>query len=271
MTDNSSKPVCGFIGLGSQGAPIAKRIIDAGYPMRLWARRGATLEPFRDTPASFAPSIMALAQAVDHVGICVLDDDGVLEVCDALIPAMRPGSRLVIHSTTLPQTCKAVAEQAGSHAIAFLEAPVSGGAPGAQAGTMTIMAAGDPSVLASVRPIFETFARTIIHLGGVGTAQAAKLINNSLMAANMGLAHSAIAAGSELGIDPAMLARLLQESSGRSFALEVYAKQRNGGFPHAASLVDKVRLLGEVIGPDHPTIIALRNAAAAMLGTSTSE
>src|SRR5439155_13710464 len=161
--------------------------------------------------------------------------------------------------------------QAGAHAIAFLEAPVSGGAPGAQAGTMTIMAAGDPSVLASVRPIFETFAKTIIHLGGVGTAQAAKLINNSLMAANMGLAHSAIAAGSELGIDPEALARLLQESSGRSFGLEVYAKQRNGGFPQAASLVAKVRLLGEVIGPNHPTILTLRNAAAAMLDTSTSE
>src|SRR4051812_19263140 len=82
----------GFIGLGSQGAPIARRIADAGYPLVLWARRPETLEPFADT-AQIAASIVELAARCDHVGICVVDDAGVQQVCKQLIPAMRPGGR----------------------------------------------------------------------------------------------------------------------------------------------------------------------------------
>ena len=80
----------GFIGLGSQGAPIARRMIDAGHDVTLWARRPASLEPFADTVRDKPPHSRAGARS-DHVGICVLDDAGLAQVCDQLIPAMRRG------------------------------------------------------------------------------------------------------------------------------------------------------------------------------------
>ena len=178
---------------------------------------------------------------------------------------MRRSARLVIHSTTLPETCRLVAEQARVRGLSFIEAPVSGGAPGAMAGTMTVMTAGDQQAVEDARPVFETFAQRIFHLGEVGCAQMAKLINNSLMAANMGLAHHAISAGTDLGIDREALRQLLGASSGRSFALEVYVRQRDAGFAQAGTLFEKIELLGQVIGYDHPAYLALRDAAAPIL------
>jgi 3-hydroxyisobutyrate dehydrogenase len=253
---------CGFIGLGSQGAPIAHRIIAAGYPTLLWARRAQSLEGFRDTPAIFLSSIAQLGWRADHVGICVTDDRGVREVCDELIPAMRPGSRLAIHSTTQPATCQELARRAADRGLMFVEAPVSGGAPAASAGQLTVMVGGGKRDLEAARPIFETFATLIVHTGGVGTAQAVKLLNNSMMAAQLGLIHSATTLAQELGFDRKVLLELLSASSARSYALEVYARQNTlAAFSNRASLGDKTRLLGEVLGPSHPTVQLLRNAA----------
>jgi 3-hydroxyisobutyrate dehydrogenase-like beta-hydroxyacid dehydrogenase len=271
MTDEGVKmetgPVCGFVGLGSQGAPIARRMINAGLPTMLWARRAETLTPVADTSARIAGSIADLAACAEHVGLCVIDDAAVLEVCDALIPAMRPGGRIVIHSTTLPQTCKAVALQARQYGLSVLEAPVSGGAPAAQAGTLTVMTAGEPEVLERVRPVLQTFSNHIVHLGAHGAAQAAKLINNSLLAANLALAHQALAAGEQLDLDRASLIELLQASSARSFGLEVLSRQRSlQGFANGASLADKVRLLSEAAGEATRGVEGLRRAVASVWG-----
>ena len=157
----------GFIGLGSQGAPMARRIIDAGYAVVLWARRPETLAPYADTNAEIATSVAELGAQVKHVGICVVDDAGVQQVCDELIPAMRPGSRIVIHSTVHPDLCKALGQQASARDIALIDAPVSGGGSGAAAGTLTVMVGGDVDTVTVARPIFETFAGLIVHLGDV--------------------------------------------------------------------------------------------------------
>lgn len=260
--------ICGFIGLGSQGAPIAHRIIRAGYPTVLWARRAQTLEPFRDTPAVMVPSIAQLGSRADHVGICVSDDEAVAEVCDELIPSMRPGSRLAIHSTTQPATCKDVASKAARHGLIFVEAPVSGGAPAASVGQLTVMVGGAKEAREAARPIFETFATLIVHTGEVGTAQSVKLINNSLMAAQLGLAHSAASIAQEHGLDRKALLELLSASSARSYALEVYARQTTlATFANRATLVDKTRLLGELLGSDHSTATILGNAALPLTTT----
>jgi 3-hydroxyisobutyrate dehydrogenase-like beta-hydroxyacid dehydrogenase len=238
-------------------------MIDAGYPVLLWARRELTLEPFRDTAATIVPSIAELGAQADHVGLCVTDDAAVREVCDELVPAMRPGSRIVVHSTTHPATCRDIAYQARLQDLVLIDAPVSGGAPAAAAGALTIMVGGSADAVAAARPILETFANFIVHLGDVGTGQIAKLINNVLMAANLGLAHRALSAGSELGIDRQELLRLLYVSSGRSYGLEVYARQPSlAAFANRATLLEKVRILGEVIGDQDPGFAVLRKAAA---------
>lgn len=256
----------GFIGLGSQGAPMARRIIDAGYPVVLWARRPESLAPYADTNAETATSVAELGAQVEHVGVCVVDDAGVQQVCDELIPAMRPGSRIAIHSTVHPDLCKALAQQAATRGIALIDAPVSGGGSGAAAGTLTVMVGGDAEAVAVARPIFETFAGLIVHLGGVGAGQMAKLVNNALMAAHVAIAHEGLEAADALGIDRAAFIELVKVSSGRSFGFEVRARMPNpGAFKHGAGLLAKdVRLLGEALG-EVPAFTALRSAAKPFL------
>lgn len=254
---------CGFIGLGSQGAPMARRMIDAGLSVTLWARRPESLTPFRDTAAGFAASPGQLAAEVEHIGLCVVNDADVRQVCSELLPAMRPGGRLAIHSTVHPETCRELARESGARGIALIDAPVSGGAPAAEAGALTVMVGGDARDVEAARPIFSTFGRLIVHLGEVGAGQNAKLINNALMAANVSVAHHALGAGVELGVARDALKQLLLASSGRSFGLEVCSRMpAPASFAHGAALLAKdIKLLGEVLGEEHATAAALRDAA----------
>ena len=267
MAQPSARQACGFIGLGSQGAPMARRMIDAGFPTTLWARRPETLAPYRETAARFAASIEELGAGADHVGLCVVTDDDVRQVCSQLIPAMRPGSIIAIHSTVHPDTCRTVETEAAGRGVRVVDAPVSGGTASAQAGTMAVMVGGDPADLAAARAVFETFGRLIVHLGPVGAGQRAKLINNTLMAANLGLAHAALEAGASLGLGREAFVELLKASSGRSFALEVRARMPSpDSFMHGGSLLAKdVRLLGQVLGDSEPAFGALREAALPFL------
>jgi 3-hydroxyisobutyrate dehydrogenase len=256
----------GFIGLGSQGGPMARRIVGAGFPTLLWARRPEALAEFADTGAEPVRDLADLAARCDHIGICVVNDADVAQVCDLLLPVMRPGSRLAIHSTILPETCIAMGARAAACEIALIDAPVSGGAPGAAAGTMTVMAGGDADAIAAARPVFESFATLITHLGGLGAGQYAKLINNALMAANLALADAALGAGDTFGLDRAALVELVNASSGRSFSFGVRARMPSlAMFGHGAAMLSKdVRLLGEVLGDD-AAYPPLRDAAMPFL------
>ncbi len=265
-----SKPTIGFIGLGSQGGPMAQRIIDAGFPTILWARRPESVAPYASTTAKTAATIAELGAACDHVGICVVDDAGVTATAEALLPAMRAGSRVVIHSTILPATCIALAARFAERGIALIDAPVSGGGQGATDGTLTIMLGGAAEAVAAARPVFESFAGLILHLGPIGAGQNAKLVNNTLMAANMALADAALAAGAALNIDRTALIDLIKVSSGRSFAFDVRARLPDAAmFTHGAALLNKdLGLLSEVLG-DNPSFIPLSDAAQPFLDRIT--
>jgi 3-hydroxyisobutyrate dehydrogenase-like beta-hydroxyacid dehydrogenase len=245
---------------------MARRIVEAGYPLLLWARRAGALTPFTDTSADRVDSVAALGARAAHVGICVVDDAGVRQVCAELIPAMRPGGRIAIHSTVHPDTVVELASQAAARDIALLDAPVSGGGPAATAGTLTVMVGGDEQVAAAARPIFKTFGGLVVRVGGVGAGQMAKLVNNALMAAHLAVAHHALAAGAELGLDREALREIVKVSSGRSYGFEVYSRLPTAGaFGHGAKLLAKdIRLLGEVLGAD-PSFLPFREIAAPFL------
>lgn len=260
------KTTVGFIGLGSQGAPMARRIVNAGFPLLLWARRPEALEPFRDTSAQAVDDLAELGARSDHVGVCVVDDAGVREVLGTLLPAMRPGSLVAIHSTIHPDTCTALAKQAAECGVSLIDAPVSGGGQVAAAGTLTVMVGGTTSSVSAARPVFETFAGLISHLGDVGAGQLAKLVNNSLMAANMALADAAVGAGAALDLNRAALIELIKVSSGRSYGFEVRARLPNIAlFGHGAKLLAKdVGLLAAILG-DNQFVANLRAAAVPFL------
>lgn len=259
MADTQTrKTTAGFIGLGSQGAPIAERMLLQGHPLIVWARRPVAAADLVAKGATLAGSIAELAAACEHVGVCVVDDAGVFEVCDQLLPAMKPGAVLAIHSTILPQTCEKLARHAAERGVGLLDAPVSGGSPAALAGTLTVMCGSTEPIFAQALPVLETFGEKIMLLGPAGAGQRAKIINNALMAANMGLAFSALEMAGELGVDRAALADLIKVSSGRSFGFEVFARLPSPeAFAHGATMLSKdVGLLGSILRQDNPLAMA---------------
>lgn len=219
----------GFVGLGEIGTPMARRIMEAGWPLSIYARRPQALESFKDSPAVVVPSLRALGERSDMACICVFDDAQIGDVVhggatsDGLLAGMRQGSTIVIHSTAQRETCRRIAEAAAGYGIAVLDAPVSGGPDGAKAGTLAVMVGGDAAPFERCRPVLESFARIVRLLGPLGSGQASKTINNALYAAQGKLVHEAVALGEALGLDRRALIDMLQAGSADSFVLRRYA------------------------------------------------
>ena len=212
----------GFIGLGSQGAPMARRIVDAGYPVTLWARRPATLEPFADTPAKVAGSPADLAASSDLVCICVVSDADVEEVVAGergVLAGLGTGAVIAVHSTVHPDTCRRLAGRAEAKGMRLIDAPVSGGGPAAAEGRLLVMAGGDAETVEYCRPVLATYGDPVVHLGPVGSGQLTKLLNNLLFTAHLATAASALSLGQALGVDPGRLADVMSHGSASSFAL----------------------------------------------------
>jgi 3-hydroxyisobutyrate dehydrogenase-like beta-hydroxyacid dehydrogenase len=134
---------------------------------------------------------------------------------------MTPDGIVVIHSTVHPDTCRRL--QADFPDLHFVDAPVSGGGHLAAAKSLLVMVGGDAEVVDRCRPVFDTFANPLVHLGGLGAGQAAKLLNNSLFTAHLGLAASTYAVAGNLGVDLDALTEVLSTGSGRSYGGEVIA------------------------------------------------
>jgi 3-hydroxyisobutyrate dehydrogenase len=263
----------GFIGLGSQGGPMARRIIEGGYPTTLWARSRATLEPFADTPAKIAESPAELAAASDLVCLCVVGDADIEEITGGgLLAAMKPGSVIAVHSTVHPNTCRELAKKAGDRGISVIDAPVSGGGGAAAERRLLVMVGGDADVVERCRPVFETYADPVVHLGDLGSGQTTKLLNNLLFTANLGTAATALSLASALGVDTDRLTEVVSRSSGNSFALNalggIGGLQRLAGV--AGGLLQKdVRLvvdLAEQAAADGGAVLDAADATLALMG-----
>jgi len=265
----------GFIGLGSQGAPMARRIVEAGYGTTLWARRPASLEPFADTTAKTASSPAELAAACDLVCVCVVDDADVEDVLtreDGVLAGLRPGGVVAVHSTVHPDTCRRLAETAGRRDVRLVDAPVSGGGMAAAEGRLLVMVGGEAEDVERCRPVFETYASPVVHTGPLGTGQLTKLLNNLLFTAHLATAATTLSLGRELGVDPAGLGEVISHGSGNSFALE--RVNAAGGTlermaPFAGPLLQKdVRLiaeLAEAAGVSPGTVLATADDALTLM------
>ncbi len=242
----------GFIGLGSQGGPMARRIVDAGHSTTVWARRPASLEQFAGTAAMVAGSPADLAAESDLVCLCVGDDADVAEVAggeNGVLSALKPGSVIAVHSTVHPGTIRRLADEAVAGGISVVDAPVSGGGPAAAAGRLLVMAGGDADVVERCRPVFESYANLVVHVGDLGSGQTTKLLNNLLFTAHVGTAAGALTLGEALGISPDRLTQVMSHSSGASFALNVVGAPGGLGLlaGHPAALLQKdVRLVADL-------------------------
>ncbi|WP_198946434.1 NAD(P)-dependent oxidoreductase [Pseudofrankia asymbiotica] len=254
----------GFVGLGSQGGPMARRIVDGGFPLTVWARRASSVEPFAGTATTVAGTPAELGAASDVVGICVVSDDDVTDVLlrpDGVLAGMAPSGLIMIHSTVHPVTCQRIAETAAARGVAVIDAPVSGGGPAAAERRLLVMAGGADEDVARARPVLETFANPLLHLGPLGAGQVAKLLNNFVFTAQVGLALDTFAFADRLGIDRAAAAAVLASGTGGSRAAAILAASgfNTTGLRGAEPLLRKdVRLTLEVAaarGADAPAAV----------------
>ena len=216
----------GFIGLGSQGAPIARRIVESGHPLAIWARRPESVEPFADTSATVVSSPAEVGAASEMVAVCVFADADVEQVLfgsEGVLAGMAPGGVVAIHSTVHPRTCVDVGARAAARRVAVVDAPVSGGGSAALERRLLLMAGGAADDVTRCRPVFETFADPIVHLGPLGAGQTAKVLNNFLLAVHMAAAIDAFAFAGDLGVDRVGLAQALAHGSGGSAAASIVA------------------------------------------------
>jgi 3-hydroxyisobutyrate dehydrogenase len=249
----------GFIGVGDQGGPMAERILAAGHPLTVYARRPEVVARFAELGAEIATSPADLGRRVDVACVCVLTDAQAREVVlgpDGLLEGLAAGSVLVNHTTGAPATVRHMAEVAARTGVVVLDVPVSGGGAKAGQGQLAVLAAGPTTPFERCRPVFESYGNPVLHVGDVGDGQVVKLVNNALMSANLMLAIDALRLGAELGLDPGTVAAAVVHCSGGSASMQLLA----GGAPPDRILaaagpllrkdVDMVEQVAESMGVD---------------------
>ncbi|MGK8208225.1 3-hydroxyisobutyrate dehydrogenase [Burkholderia cenocepacia] len=214
-----------FIGLGNMGGPMAANLVKAGHTLTVFdldthavdaaVRAGAAAAGSPRDAAARASIVITMLPAAPHVRGVYLGDDGVLA-------GARPDATLIDCSTIDPDTVRAVAEAAAQRGLPLADAPVSGGTGGAQAGTLTFMVGAELALFERIRPVLLDMGRNVVHCGGTGTGQIAKICNNLLLGISMMGVSEAMALGAALGIEPGVLAGIINTSTGRCWSSDTY-------------------------------------------------
>jgi 3-hydroxyisobutyrate dehydrogenase len=214
-----------FVGLGHMGAPMAHNLLKAGHALTVFdvvasqtnalVAAGATAARSAGEAASAAELVITMLPSSPHVRSVYLSADGVLA-------GVVRGTPLIDSSTIDPHTAREVAAAAATQGNPLADAPVSGGTGGAEAGTLTFMVGAEPALFERVRPILAHMGRNIVHCGGSGTGQVAKICNNLLLGISMIGVAEAMNLGAALGIDPKVLAGIINTSSGRCWSSDSY-------------------------------------------------
>jgi len=196
----------GLIGLGSMGRGMARSLARAGLLGAVWNRSREPAEVLAaELGVPVAEDPAALAASCEGVLICVPADADVLEVIAALRPGLRPGQVVVDASTIGVGTVARIAPELAAAGVAFLDAPVSGGPEGAEAGSLTVMVGGDADALATARPALEAIGAHVAHIGPSGHGQRAKAVNQVLAAGVVQALSEALAFADASGLDTAAL------------------------------------------------------------------
>ncbi len=222
----SGGPTLGFVGLGVMGAPMVRRLLAAGHQVQAHDTNPAALAAAASGGAEARGSAAAVAAEADVV-LVSLPTPAVVKAVALGPDGLAEGRAMRVYvdlSTTGARVAKEVAEGLAPRGVAALDAPVSGGVAGAEAGTLSIMVAGDPAAFARVRPVLETIGSNTVFVGeAVGQGQTLKLVNNLLAATTWAAGCEALAMGAKAGLDPDLMLRVLNASSGRSFPTERFA------------------------------------------------
>jgi 3-hydroxyisobutyrate dehydrogenase len=214
-----------FIGLGNMGAPMARNLLNAGHRLSVFDLNGdavreleaagarGTTSP-RDAAAD-AECVVTMLPAAAHVRGVLSGDDGVLA-------GIARGVTIIDSSTIDPASVNVFAALADECGVTFVDAPVSGGTLGAAAGTLTFMVGGSTAAYERVKPVLSAMGTNIVHCGDTGTGQIAKICNNLILGITMAGVAEAMSLGAALGIDPKVLAGIVNTSTGRCWSADTY-------------------------------------------------
>ncbi len=215
----------GFIGLGNMGGPMARNLLKAGHTVKGFDLVPAALEAFGAAGGASVPSAVGTVEGADaivtmlpagkHVRSVYLGDDG-------LVTAVAKGTLLIDCSTIDVATAREVAAAAREAGMDMVDAPVSGGVGGAEAGTLTFMVGGEAGAFERARPLLEAMGRNIVHAGGAGNGQAAKICNNMMLGAEMIVTCEAFLLAERLGLSAEKLFEISSTASGQSWSLTSY-------------------------------------------------
>ncbi len=214
-----------FLGLGNMGLPMALNLIKAGHQVQGFDLVQTQLDAFKvaggipmnsaSEAALDADVIISMLPASRHVEALYLGESG-------LLATTNPKALLIDCSTISPKVSQSVAAAAKAKGFAMIDAPVSGGTAGAQAGTLTFMVGGDAADVDRARPLLEQMGKNIFHAGPSGSGQTVKVCNNMLLGIQMLGTSEALRLGIANGMDPKVLSDIMSKSSGRNWALELY-------------------------------------------------
>ena len=214
----SADRTVGFVGLGAMGAHMVARLIDAGHHVAVFDTRAEAMAPHVARGARACESAGAVADTADTV-LVSLPTPGIVRAVAGELAHGDTIEAFVDLSTTGPEVAAEVAATLSAAGVACLDAPVSGGVAGAQAGTLTIMAAGDEALFDSLRPLLETLGRNVVLVGAEpGQGQLAKVLNNLLSASAIAITGEALALGVHGGLSARTLLDVFNSSSGRNTA-----------------------------------------------------
>ncbi len=265
-----------YLGLGAMGRPMAANLA-ARWPTMVWNRTAAVAVEHQAAHGGTVARSLEEVGAAEVVCSCLPTDVEVAAVARVLGPALRPGTVWVDHTSGDPAGSRDVARLLEGYGVGYLDAPVSGGTAGAAAATLTVMVGGEVEDLDLVRPVLETVAARVVHVGPVSSGMAVKAVNNALLATSLWAAAEGLVALTATGVDPAAALEVIGNSTGRSFATQTLLPERvlTREFPRTfalALLAKDVRLATDVLaqagveGQVLSTVEELTTAAAVELG-----
>jgi 3-hydroxyisobutyrate dehydrogenase len=229
----------GFIGLGAMGQPMSKRLLEAGFQLLVYDVRPEAIQPLVQKGAEAASSVKEVADKCRKVITIVPNSEAVEEVVfgpAGLLKGARAGDILIEMTSAYPPSTLKAHQALSARGVSMIDAPVSGGVVGAEAGTLSIMVGGEEKIFETCRPILSILGKNLFYMGGIGSGHAVKAINNFLSATSLAATSEAVILAAKLGLSPQRVIEVLQVSTGRSYSTElkfpkfVLPRTLNSGF-----------------------------------------
>jgi len=259
-----------FIGLGHMGNPMCRNLLKHGHKLRVYdvvgelakklEKEGCEVASSAADCAKGAEVVITMLPSSPHVRSVYLSEYGILK-------GAKPGTPLIDSSTIDPLTSRDVAMEAKARGCPMIDAPVSGGVGGAEAGTLTFMVGGEPQDFEAAKAVLQAMGKNIVHCGGIGNGQVAKICNNMMLAIEMIATSEGMTLAAKLGMDPKVFAAIVNTSSGRCWSSDTYnpypgvlenvpaSRGYSGGFGADLMLKDLTLVTDAAKNAKHPVLL----------------